>query len=844
MFKQAQIIRPLWRLVGLLIFLQSLFANWQLLRIPESETGVIAGLSLARLAEVIFATLAGMGGLGLLLQIKLKPPYPLEQWAAAHREIIRDFLLGAAILSSILAGLVWVILRALSQGGVIYRYVAYLERLWPVLFLIIFAGIEIGLMLIFKSKPDSDHPARTFLFRSRWIGLVLALVLALIGITNTGITPVLDGYWGFPAVPLLEWHWLAACILTILVAILTAKGRLHAFAQKRWLIALIIWGIAASAWLATPLQYSNYAPAPRAPTYEVYPFNDGMNYDLFAQSILTGNGMANGDIPPRPLYIVFLALLHVVAGQDYHAIITAQTLVLALFPAVLYLIGAELLGTPFGIGAAFLVIIRDIFTNSVAPFAIDVTYTKYYFSEVPTALLLSAAVYFSIQWLKKPVATSKLLAIGGLIGMAGLIRTQSLIILPVILLLALPVFWKNRSRWLKQSAVIAACAVLVVMPWLIRNYSLTGGFIFDHPATQTMVFAQRYLGNEAVQPLTDSSENMSEYSSELMQTTLTAFFQEPGKYLPKILGNFVHNELGSLQLLPLRSELDDMHELVSPTQAFWEGALERFKLPWVAISASLIVFGLGLSAIWQRTRWAGLIPLAANLAYNFWTALFLSSGERFLIPVDWAFLIYLLAGLIVLISGIGLLFTTIRLKIVAVIRAALEPASQPAQAARPSARATILIASLFLLAGVSIPLSERVFPQIYPQQSQSELLRTLSQQNAVVDLGLSEADIDAMAAQPGYHMYYGRALFPRFYPSGDGEPSNAKIGYTTQPISRLLFYVVGPENKLVYVQMPAAPEFFPNTADVIFIAKEDQRVLYAQLVWVSKDGQSLAFLGD
>jgi hypothetical protein len=101
-----------------------------------------------------------------------------------------------------------------------------------------------------------------------------------------------------------------------------------------------------------------------------------------------------------------------------------------------------------------------------------------------------------------------------------------------------------------------------------------------------------------------------------------------------------------------------------------------------------------------------------------------------------------------------------------------------------------------------------------------------------------------MAAQPGYHMYYGRALFPRFYPSGDGEPSNAKIGYTTQPISRLLFYVVGPENKLVYVQMPAAPEFFPNTADVIFIAKEDQRVLYAQLVWVSKDGQSLAFLGD
>ena len=61
------------------------------------------------------------------------------------------------------------------------------------------------------------------------------------------------------------------------------------------------------------------------------PYSDAGFYDYLSQSLLIGTDYL-GNIPPRPFYVLFLAVLHFFFGQDYAAMISAQTMVLALFP--------------------------------------------------------------------------------------------------------------------------------------------------------------------------------------------------------------------------------------------------------------------------------------------------------------------------------------------------------------------------------------------------------------------------------------------------------------------------------------------------------------------------------
>ena len=64
-----------------------------------------------------------------------------------------------------------------------------------------------------------------------------------------------------------------------------------------------------------------------------FPYSDAGFYDYLSQSRLSAQIISAH--PPRPLYVLFLAIC-IFFGQNYPAIITAQTLVLALFPVTPY----------------------------------------------------------------------------------------------------------------------------------------------------------------------------------------------------------------------------------------------------------------------------------------------------------------------------------------------------------------------------------------------------------------------------------------------------------------------------------------------------------------------------
>jgi hypothetical protein len=70
----------------------------------------------------------------------------------------------------------------------------------------------------------------------------------------------------------------------------------------------------------------------------------------------------------------------------------------------------------------------------------------------------------------------------------------------------------------------------------------------------------------------------------------------------------------------------------------------------------VFLLALGLAVAWLTHRWIGLLPFFLSLGYNAWTAIFLSSGDRFLIPIDWTWHLYFVVGLLTIskamLSGI------------------------------------------------------------------------------------------------------------------------------------------------------------------------------------------------
>lgn len=211
----------------------------------------------------------------------------------------------------------------------------------------------------------------------------------MISSTQMGILPSYKGDWsrGLPAVPLFEWHILVAIFFLVFTTLLDLNEKIAGFKYLDILICFLIWGSASLIWASQPVMPNASALEPHEPNYEIYPFIDSQTYDQLAQSVLVGNGFDNS-IPPRALYITLLSFMHVIVGQDYESMILLQSLVFALFPVLLYIFGKYYFGRPIGVSIAFLAIFRDFTSNLVSPFTGNLSYSKVFMSEIPTAMFL------------------------------------------------------------------------------------------------------------------------------------------------------------------------------------------------------------------------------------------------------------------------------------------------------------------------------------------------------------------------------------------------------------------------------------------------------------------------
>ena len=516
-----------------------------------------------------------------------------------------------------------------------------------------------------------------------------------------------------------------------------------------------------------------------------------------------------------------------------------------------------------GVVAAIALILRE--QNALALSGrINVSHSKLMMTDFPAALGVAIFCLFFAKWMKTtknfkisredaktqrffffllrafaPLRETNLTSLynpafvaGGTLGAMILIRSQAIILVPVVFLFVLLQFWKEWRKTILPLGYFLAGVLVFILPWMVRNGFVVGKFGYSQPM-QAVYLDSQYTREPGV---FDLAQAAPDERIEQGFGNATAFTRaNPGYVVQFISNHFSHNEVTVLLSLPMRFDLTDYwlsrlgYIPASDTShlrkyvdnlPFWNFQ-ERWQGDWppgawIPVVFNLALLGLGIAAAWQRTRWIGLMPLGVHLAYSFSTAIARVSGSRFMLPVDWIIIWYYIIGLVVLVR--------------ALFGIKENPIEQSPTLGR--GRASLLerpltILSIIVLLGTLIPLLEFLPPTRY-----SDAALPI---NPAEICGLDE---DATVIQ-------GRALYPRFYGIDEGYGWGVWAAYNHYPFARVGFLVAGPENMNVILPLDEAPAVFPHAEDVFVIGKHEEGYLLAQAIILQKqDGNPLTILSN
>ena len=211
---------------------------------------------------------------------------------------------------------------------------------------------------------------------------------------------------------------------------------------------------------------------------------DERDYLLRAEALLDGQGFLGSlqtwvrhegnpiDLPQYPGawqppgQTLFLASALAVLGRNATAARFAQVVMGTLGVWLVWLLGRAWLDDRHAIVSAW---ICALYPNLVA-------FSHYLWSETLFITLFLAALVLLTRRRAAPTATEAVVG-GALLGLAALTRASALYFLPVLLLWMVWAWPSQRRRALGRAALAASAALLVILPWAVRNTMLHGGFV-------------------------------------------------------------------------------------------------------------------------------------------------------------------------------------------------------------------------------------------------------------------------------------------------------------------------------------------------------------------------------
>jgi hypothetical protein len=143
----------------------------------------------------------------------------------------------------------------------------------------------------------------------------------------------------------------------------------------------------------------------------------------------------------------------------------------------------------------------------------------------------------------------------------------------------------------------------------------------------------------------------------------------------------------------------------------------------------------------------------------------------------------------------------------------------------------VALGLLFLALASAIPLTERLIPPRYAQDELPVMLSNMVKEGLLVGSGAGgQVSIQDFLKQPGAVALLGRALYPRYYLAGEGEPSSTLLAFASQDYDRLGFILLGIQRLSVILPAATQPAYFPHAADVLVVGCS--RPGYVEAGWV------------
>ena len=200
---------------------------------------------------------------------------------------------------------------------------------------------------------------------------------------------------------------------------------------------------------------------------------DAYGYDLIARNVAAGSGLSwgSGDEPRTPTavrgpgYVLFLAGLERLFGHHRAVIYGAQVLLDLGSCLLVWAIARRTFEAPaVALGAALLYAVYVPFALAAASV---LTETFINFTVLATLLLFLRFVA-DRRW-------RDLVAAAGVLGVAVLAKSHLILLLPVLVVAALPELgWRRAARALLLGGAVLA---LFVIPWILRNERVFGEFV-------------------------------------------------------------------------------------------------------------------------------------------------------------------------------------------------------------------------------------------------------------------------------------------------------------------------------------------------------------------------------
>jgi hypothetical protein len=574
-----------------------------------------------------WAHLSGLTGLGIAL-VLLIPGTDLGKWLAAY-ERIRPLITWICLLT-----MQWSVLVLAASVRIASRI-----KEWVFARIVKFCRIILGSMVVLITS------------------YILSLILYPLG--NK------ENFWWETGVPILGWQLILSTTIGMIYYQFEKKRKVN-WGKKidiiLFLLIFISWGLL---WSSSRLNSSYFNPGPFPPNNLFYPNSDAAKFDMQAQSSLVGLGLNSGLPLDRPFYPMFLAIIHLISGQNYANNMMLQAFLFGVFPALVYLICMELGSRSWGVMTSTAI---GLLGNNTIQSSNLLTSSnpKQMLTEFPMAIMLSVLLYFTIRWLKSGEHSGIFACItGALLAAAAYVRYAALPLLPIWLIVAVIKYRPAYKKGLIEAALMIVSFLAFTAPWYTRNIAAGKGLAVPFSDKILFVIHERYQtpeitpfkkvstpvgeGTDSVQPIATATGNSQ---IDIVPSENSNTSQPSGNFFYWFPSHLVHNLMSSILILPtslemasLKTSLDIGGEIWQPG---WNGILSSPRS--IILLLQFIVLSAGFAVLFRKDKTIAAIVILLFCGVIVANALGRSSGGRYSVPVDWLVLVIYSAGFLHLIG--------------------------------------------------------------------------------------------------------------------------------------------------------------------------------------------------